>query len=127
LDNRLSCTVSGFGQNICVREMHQLDTDIDALAARAARGERSVELARDMEDLLCDGYAACLQVDSRIRRLERLRRQLASSGIDGQETDVRQLDECRDSLEHFAAETRSKLAALRERFVHIGGMQAAVR
>lgn len=111
-----------------MHELRQLRADIDALAARAAGGERSHELARAMEDLLCDGYAACLQVDSRVRRLQRRRGELTALGHDGEPNDdLRGLDERRDRLERSAIEARRELAALRERFVRIGGMQATAR
>ena len=111
----------------CMREFGDLATAIDALAARAVGGERTHDLARAMEDLLCDGYVACLQVDARISRLDRRRRELAALGDEGQRSDGRcELEQRRDCLERCAAETRGKLAALRERFVRIGGIQAAL-
>ncbi len=111
-----------------MREFGELATDIEALAARAAAGDRSLEIARAMEDLLCDGYAACLQVDSHIRRLDRRRRELIALGEEGHRSnDLRVLDERRECLERCAAEARRNLAALRERFVRIGGVQAALR
>lgn len=84
-------------------------------------------MARAIEDLLCDGYAACLQVDARIRRLDRRRRELALDDEGRRDDDLRRLDERREFLERCAVEARRDLADLRERFVRIGGMQAALR
>lgn len=111
-----------------MRELGELAADIEVLAARAAGGDRSSDIARAMEDLLCDGYAACLQVDSRIRRLDRRRRELTALGEEVQRSDeLWELDERISYLERCAADARRDLAALRERFVRIGGAQAASR
>ena len=111
-----------------MRDLGELAADIEELAARAAAGDRSHAIACAMEDLLCDGYAACLQVDSHIRRLDRRRRELTALGDVGQRShDLRELNERRDSLERSAAVARRDLAVLRERFVRIGGGQAALR
>ena len=106
----------------------ELTAQIEVLVAREAGGDQRHEIARAMEDLLCDGYAACLQVDSQIRRLDRRRRELTALGDEGRfSDDLRELDERRDDLERCVAEARRKLAALRERFVRIGGGQTAFR
>lgn len=98
-----------------------------ALIARATAGERSPELARAMEDLLCDGYATCLQIDSRIRRLERRRADLLIAGLDGNRDDLRKLEERQEILERSAADTRHRLGALRACFVGLGGGPTALR
>ena len=106
----------------------ELPERIEALAARAAEGERSADLTRAMEDLLCDGYAACLQIDSRIRRLERRRDELMASGLDRHGDGVlRSLEEQHQALERSAVEARRALGALRARFVRLGGAEAARR
>ncbi len=100
---------------------------IDALLARAAEGDRSAELARAMEDLLCDGYAACLLIDSRIRRLERRQAEVMAAGFRDATDEWHELDERRASLERSGAEARRNLGVLRERFVRLGGVEAALR
>ena len=110
-----------------MREFAALAANIEALAARAAAGDRGHGIARAMEDLLCDGYAACLQLDSRIRRLERRLQELAALGDEGFRGDLRDLEEKQAMLERSAAEARVTLAALRERFVGIGGAEATLR
>lgn len=109
-------------------DLADLPERIEALAARAAEGECSADLTRAMEDLLCDGYAACLQIDSRIRRLERRRDELMASGLDRHGDDeLRSLEERQDALERTAVEARRGLGGLRDRFVRLGGAEAARR
>ncbi len=109
-------------------DLGDLADRIDALAARAAEGERSADLSRAMEDLLCDGYAACLKIDSRIRRVDRRRQELIAVGLDADRHDgLRDLEDRRECLEGTAADTRRMLGALRERFIGLGGLQAARR
>lgn len=108
-------------------DLGDLHDRIDALAARAIDGDRSADLSKAMEDLLCDGYAACLQLDSRIRRLERRRRELVVAGLgDHRRGELRDIEDHRDSLERSAADARNRLGALRDRFVGLGAAQAAM-
>ncbi len=102
---------------------------ISSLCARVCRGEAGVGLAREIEDLLCDGYAVALQMDSGARRLERRRRELAARA----ETDLQAETELSDvqreqaSMVRRASETRERLSGLRERFVSLGGAEATRR
>lgn len=103
---------------------------VEALAARAGDGDgdRSVELAREMEDLLCDGYAAVLRIDSRIRRLRRRRLEMLAAGACAQRiAELDELEERQRELERSAAEARRVLGRLRARFMRLGGARATAR
>lgn len=111
--------------------MHEVDRvmeRVEALAARDDESERGAEFARAIEDLLCEGYVAVLELDSRIRRLERRQSELGEM-VSGPEErrELRELEEQRQCLESSAADGRRSLGGLRQRFVRLGGAQATAR
>ncbi|MDP9378432.1 MAG: hypothetical protein M3P40_12845 [Actinomycetota bacterium] len=98
------------------------------LSKPARSGEARVDLARQIEDLLCDGYATALKTDSSIRRLDRRRRELVALGEEEARRDeLSDLERHRAELVERAAAIRRELDELRKRFVQMGGARATHR
>ena len=127
MDSRASSAALAPGQTEFMPDGRDLADRIDALLDRAAEGDRSADLAREMEDLLCDGYAACLQIDARILQLERRQTEVMAAGTREATHESREIDARRASLEQSAAEARRSLGVLRQGFVRLGGVRAAHR
>lgn len=121
------CAGLARGQTEAVSGSRSLGEQIDVLLARAARGDRSAGLARAMEDVLCEGYVACLELDARAQRLARRQAGVGAPGSIEATGESEELDELRKALEASAAQGRRDLGVLRERFVELGGVKAALR
>jgi hypothetical protein len=82
-----------------VDDLTGLHARIEALTVRAGAGEGDAAFVKRLEDLLAEGYREALRLDG----------------------ERRQLDERMEALDRHAAELRSGLRMLRERFVALGG------
>ena len=105
-----------------------IDARIDALCTGDVGTRDRITLAREMEDVLCDGYAALLQADSTLRRLNRRRLELEElRGEPGVDAALAGLDGRVEALVRACAGVRSRLEPLRDRFVRLGGAAATAR
>ena len=105
-----------------VDDLTGLHARIEALTVKACAGEHDAALVRRLEDLLAEGYREALRLDRQRRRLdERMQALAGRTPLADAAAELRRLGREGRSLDRHAAELRSGLRVLRERFVALGG------
>jgi len=106
----------------------ELLSRIDRLAARAESTGADDALLCDIEDALADGYMQALTEEARSRRMaSRIERLVDTLEEPGAAVEARRLAVQRRTLDHKIGTLRSRLNAIREEFIRLGGMSSAQR
>jgi len=101
---------------------------IDILATRADTRRADADLLAEMEDVLAIGYMQALTEEARSRRLgARLERLVETLDEPGAAAEARRLTVQRRTLDQRTRTLRSRLNAIREQFVRLGGGYAPPR
>jgi hypothetical protein len=99
---------------------------IDRLAGRAETAHADDALLSEMEDVLAEGYIEALSGEARSQRIgTRLERLVDTIDEPGAAVEARRLAVQRRSLDAAVGTLRSRLNAVREQFVRLGGGQSA--
>jgi hypothetical protein len=107
-------------------EYAELLERIDRLAERADTPRADDSLLAEIEDVLAEGYMQALTEEARSRRIvSRLERLVETIDEPGAAVEARRLAVQRRSLEQRISTLRTRLNAIREQFVRLGGGQSA--
>jgi uncharacterized membrane protein YccC len=99
---------------------------IDRLAARADSPPADEALLSEIEDVLAEGYMQALTEEARSRRMaSRLEQLVQTLDEPGAAVEARRLAVQRRTLEHQVSTLRSRLNAVREQFIRLGGGHSA--
>jgi hypothetical protein len=110
-----------------MQDITALHARIEALTVRARAGEHDPAFVQRLEDLLAEGYHEALRLDRRRKLLdERMAALAARAPLSEAAIELRRLGREGRSLDRHAAELRSGLHMLRERFVALGGTRLDV-
>jgi hypothetical protein len=105
-----------------VDDLTALHARIEALTVRAGAGEGDAAFVKRLEDLLAEGYREALRLDGERRQLdERMEALARRAPLADVAAELGRLGREGRSLDRHAAELRSGLRMLRERFVALGG------
>ena len=107
-------------------EYAELLERLDRLSARAESRRADAALLREIEDALAEGYMQALTCEARSRRmateLEDLVETLDEPSV---AVEARRLAVQRRTLDQKSSTLRSRLNAMREHFIRLGGGQSA--
>jgi hypothetical protein len=107
-------------------EYAELLERIDRLAERADASRADHGLLSELEDVLAEGYMQALTEEARSRRIAaRLAGLVEMLDEPGAAVEARRLAVQRRSLEQRTSTLRTRLNAIREQFVRLGGGQSA--
>ena len=107
-------------------EYAELLERIDRLAERADTPHADDSLLSEIEDVLAEGYMQALTEEARSRRIvARLGRLVETLDEPGAAVEARRLAVERRSLDQRISTLRTRLNAIREQFVRLGGGQSA--
>ena len=107
-------------------EYAELLERIDRLAERADTPQADDSLLSEIEDVLAEGYMQALTEEARSRRIvSQLERLVETIDEPGAAVEARRLAVQRRSLEQRISMLRTRLNAIREQFVRLGGGQSA--
>ena len=107
-------------------EYAELLERIDRLTQRAETPRADDALLSEIENVLAEGYMQALTEEARSRRIAaRLARLVEVLDEPGAAVEARRLAVQRRSLEQRISTLRSRLNAIREQFVRLGGGQSA--
>ena len=99
---------------------------IDRLAARAESSRADDALLSEIEDVLAEGYMQALTEEARSRRMaSRLEQLVETLDEPGAAVEARRLAVQRHTLEQKVSTLRSRLNAIREQFIRLGGGHSA--
>jgi hypothetical protein len=109
-------------------EYAELLERIDSLSARAETPRGDAELLAEIEDVLAEGYMQALTEEAQSRRLRaQLERLVDTLDEPGAAVEARRLAVQHRTLDQRISTLRTRLNAIRNQFVRLGGGQSAPR
>ena len=107
-------------------EYAELLERLDRLSARAESQRADTALLREIEDALAEGYMQALTCEARSRRMATQLEDLVETLSEpGAAVEARRLAVQRRTLDQKVSTLRSRLNAMREHFIRLGGGQSA--
>jgi hypothetical protein len=107
-------------------EYAELLERLDRLSARAESPRADEALLREIEDALAEGYMQALTCEARSRRMATQLEDLVETLDEpGAAVEARRLAVQRRTLDQKISTLRSRLNAMREHFIRLGGGQSA--